>query len=149
MSNPSETLGPIRKQRERLADATDDLETAITSASGDREAWKVSVGDALTEMSAAVANHVKVTEEPDGLFSDITERSPRLINQIDRLKLEHSELQARVENLESLLDDNLDETRIEWIRIQAFELFHLVSMHRGKGSDLIYESYKFDIGDSE
>lgn len=149
MSDASETLEPIRAQRERLSNANDDLEEAITGPAGDADLWKTRVTEALVEMSAAVDNHVEMTEGDDGLYADIIERSPRLIHQIDRLKLEHDELKARVDNLESLLVGELGETQIDWIRDQAFELFDLVSRHRGRGSDLIYESYDFDIGESE
>lgn len=149
MSDPGETLGPIRQQRERLANAADELEEAVTSPAGDPMGWKAEVETALTEMAAAIDNHIAMTEGPDGLYEDIAERSPRLVNQIDRLKLEHVELRSRVVNLGTLLDNDLDETHIEWFRDQAFELFHLVSRHRSKGSDLIYESYDADIGDSE
>ncbi len=149
MSEPSETLGPIREQRERLATAADELEEAVTSPAGNAIAWRIGVDTALKEMVAAVANHVELTEGPDGVYSDVVDRTPRLYKKVERLKHEHGDLQLRVATLESAITGEIDETIVEWIRGQAYELFLLVSRHRSKAADLIFESYDSDIGESE
>lgn len=148
-TDPGEALAPIREQRERLANAADDLEQAITSASGDAETWREQVGDALGELDAALANHVEMTESDDGLYADILSTTPRLTNPINRLIHEHVDLKHRVATLGSLLDHDPAELQVDLIRDQAFELLAHISLHRSRGAELIFESYAFDIGSSE
>lgn len=148
-SDPGENLAPIRAQRERLANAADDLEQAITSASGDVVTWREQVEDALEELDAALANHIAMTETDDGLYADIVASAPRLINPINRLMHEHADLVHRVDSIKPLVASDPAELQVDLIRDQAFELLSHISLHRSRGAELIYESYAFDIGSSE
>lgn len=148
-TEPGEALGPIREQRERLANTADAFEQAITSSAGDVGPWKSLVQETLVEVGDALANHVEMTEGPDGLYTDVLERTPRLTYRVERLRDDHDDLRRRIAALEPLLAEPPSEPQVESIRDRGFELLEQISRHRSRGSDLIYESYDFDIGTGE
>lgn len=136
----------VKERRERLGDAANELERSLTRAAN-REDWRKGVQEALAEVGAALEAHVVEVESPEGLYTDIMERSPRLAHDIARLQGEHETMGGEVGALEELLaDPNSDP---EAVREQALRLLGDISRHRHRGADLIWSSYAFDIGEGD
>lgn len=143
-SDVSTALGGARERRERLAAAADGLEQAITRAPGDLPAWQQGVQAALDELRTTLVAHVDEVEAPDGLYTDISTRTPRLIHAIDRLRHDHLVLNDQVVELDGLVA--ADDVLVEAVRERALVLLTDISRHRHRGADLLWESYDVDIG---
>lgn len=141
-------LDEVRQRRDALLRAAGGLEAALAAPASDAR-WPERVGNALSRLQGALADHVAVTERPDGTLDEVRDRAPRLANQIDRLRGEHASMTAQVE----LLMDRIDRVPAERsaedsaaIREQALELLTAIGRHRQLGADLLYEAYNVDVG---
>ncbi len=145
--NTSPTIERVKERRERLGEAADDLERAITRSAGDQEAWKDGVQSALEEVHAALDAHIEEVEAPEGLYTEIMTRSPRLSHAITKLREEHGTMRDEVTGFEDALDSR--KTTVDDLRSRGLELLMDISRHRHRGADLIWESYNYDIGSGE
>lgn len=144
---PTTPLERVKVQRERLAEAADALERALTRPSGNEAAWRDATLVAADEVGASLAAHVDEVESADGLFAVIMSRSPRLAHEIERLRREHTNLGSEISELE-VLTRSADAT-VDDIRESALVLLADISRHRHRGADLIWESFDFDIGEGD
>jgi len=146
-SAPTTPIERAKVQRERLAEAADGLERAITRPSADEAAWRNGAGSALIEVRAALAAHIDAVESDDGLYADIMSRSARLAHSIDRLRSEHTKLGDEIDELDALLrsaDATVDESNES-----ALVLLADISRHRHHGANLVWDSYDLDIGEGD
>jgi hypothetical protein len=141
------TIDRLKERREALADAADHLEREITRASGDEEAWRAAVRVAVDEVGAALAEHIRETEAPGGLYDDIATRTPRLIHAVDRLRREHETMTLKAGQVSAALEGGL--VPVEDVREGCLALLTEVSRHRHRGADLLWEFYDVDIGSSD
>jgi hypothetical protein len=125
-----------------LLEAARALEQSTAGPAADPE-WRVEVDQRLSELAAAIAEHIDETEGPDGLLEEILGVAPRLANAISRLRAEHDDLGARVVELRDRL---ASDARVDEMRGDILSLLMALSHHRQRGSDLVYEAYKIDIG---
>jgi hypothetical protein len=157
MMGPDDKLTPAldaaRQRRKTLHDTLVHLEEAISSPAAGRIAdWTASVLKETIEVREAFAQHIVVTERPDGLYEEILERAPRLAGNVGKLKDEHPEIEKAVEEMVLRLEQTeiggvgwpLDDARDD---LQRF--IGRVIRHRQRGADLVWEAYNVDIGGLE
>jgi hypothetical protein len=149
----SQALHEARQRRQTLHDAIVHLEESISSpAAGRIPQWTASVLAEMERVRDAFAQHVLVTEKPDGLYDEILERAPRLEANVRRLREEHPEIVKGIEETITRLEHvdigkeawPLDEARDD---LQRF--IGSVIRHRQRGADLVWEAYNVDIGGIE
>lgn len=146
-------LRTARAQRADLRKAMIELERSLARPAPGRVAeWSDRVHDALVDLAAAFERHIAVTEGDDGFLAEIADHSPRLINAIQRLCLEHTRIRTV---LASTLDHirrlqvTAGDAEIAELREHVNELVTSLARHRQHGADLVYEAHAVDIGGSD
>jgi hypothetical protein len=140
-------LERARVQRERLAEAADALERALTRPAADGKAWRDGTGSALGEVRAALAAHVDAVESEDGLYTEIMIRSARLAHAIDRLRSDHTKLGDEISELDALVRS--PDATVDDVRESTLVLLADISRHRHQGANLVWDSYALDIGEGD
>lgn len=138
-----------RKRRQPLRAAASALELAIAAPAGTGEVWCKRVNKETLKVRRALEEHVEDVEGRDGLAEQIATDRPRVINQMNRLIAEHGELRARTAYvLEALgrVPATPGDNDVAAVREAVMALIGLISRHRQKGADLIFEAYNVDIG---
>ena len=146
-------LEQARQRRKTLHDALVHLEEALSSpAAGRIPDWTAGVLKEMVEVRDAFDLHVEATERPEGLYDEIFERAPRLALSVQKLRDEHPEIAAAVNQMVERLEQveiggiawPLDDARDD---LQRF--IGTVIKHRQRGADLVWEAYNVDIGGPE
>jgi hypothetical protein len=149
----SRALHEARERRKTLHDSLVHLEEAISSpAAGRIPAWTGTVLKEMGEVREAFAQHVLVTEKPDGLYDEILQRAPRLEGNVRRLREEHPEIVKSIEETTTRLehvDVGMDAWPLDAARDDLQRLMGSVIRHRQRGADLVWEAYNVDIGGIE
>jgi hypothetical protein len=124
------------------------LERALAAPIPGREAeWSDTLRKSLRRLQIDFAEHVAITEGPEGLYHDILASAPRLAYAVQRLLTEHQEVSAGVEALVLYLDDIHGQVEaLEAVRERANRLLGRLVRHRQRGADLVFEAYETDIG---
>jgi len=146
------TLAETARRRADLHAALVSLEKAISSPAVGRETdWSKDVLRNLQDLEHAIVEHVEVTERPDGLYDEISQKAPRLAGKIDQLRREHPELREGAEELVSRLEDTPvgDAWPLAEARDDLQRLLGRIVRHRQLGADLVWEAYNLDIGGIE
>jgi hypothetical protein len=140
----SDSLDQARDRRAGLRSTIDLVERALARPAGSRVAsWSEELDVQLGLMSAALDQHVAVTEGRDGLLADILEAAPRLSHRIDQAKKDHQRLRAQLDAV--LLSLPVDEEGLDAVRDDVLQLLGALVRHRQAGADLVYEAYQVDI----
>jgi len=149
MGDAPDTSAPLegaKQQRRSLRMAMADLEAALAGpASADTTAWGRSVEQATEGVRTAFARHVAVTEGPDGLFAEVTERAPRLAARVRKLCDEHVQLGGECDRLLQRLTALGDGDGVTEVRDAGVTLLAGIVRHRHGGADLVYDAYNVDI----
>ncbi len=140
-------LQSLRRHRAELRESMSALEQALAApAPIDPARWAQRVHVALVELSADFREHIDITEGPDGLYREVLATAPRMSGAVAQLTREHvlttnliDELLARVSTPEPGED-------VESVRALGTALLGRLVRHRQRGSDLVYETFEFDIG---
>jgi hypothetical protein len=90
---PMELLGGIQR-----------VEHAIQTPAGD-PAWRPTVSQAVAQLKAAFAAHVRETEGPSGLYAGVLGDAPRLAKGLYGLVGDHETVWEALDDLEGHLDD--------------------------------------------
>ncbi len=146
------TLAETARRRADLHHALVALEQAISRpAVGRGPDWAKDVLRDLEELGGAIDEHVEVTERPGGLYDEIAAKSPRLTNNIGRLREEHPMLRDGTRELiEKLRTTGVDDAwPLDQARDDLQRLLGRIVRHRQLGSDLVWEAYNLDIGGIE
>jgi hypothetical protein len=106
--------------------------------------WRCRLDERLAALHGSFAGHRRMTEGPDGLYTELLDHAPRLARQVHGLIREHAALTATVCTLQRRVDR--PECSVEELRGQASDLLRELSRHRQRGADLVYEAYATDIG---
>jgi hypothetical protein len=130
-----------RRHRATLLATIHDLERALATPLGD-PSWRPGVTDRLTVLRSAFAEHVVVTEGPDGLYAEILDHAPRLARGVQVLSREHAALMHAVDAVCARIGGAGPEELRGW----ASDLLRELSRHRQRGADLVYEAFETDIG---
>jgi antitoxin (DNA-binding transcriptional repressor) of toxin-antitoxin stability system len=137
------SLRVARQHRAALLRKIQLFERAIAAPAADPH-WRHRVRVRLGGLRAAFAEHVVVTEGPDGLYAELLEHAPRLARGVHVLIREHGAVVAAMSALQRWAD--LPETTAEQLRGWASDLLRELSRHRQRGADLVYQAYQLDIG---
>jgi hypothetical protein len=105
--------------------------------------WRDDFGERLIGLYRAFAEHVGLTEGPDGLYHELIDHAPRLAPGVHGLVRDHQHLLAAMEGLRAQVaaGPDMDELR-DWAGKLLDELYR----HRQRGADLVYEAYDTDLG---
>jgi hypothetical protein len=146
----SSLLRVARAQRADLRKAMINLERSLARPAPGRVAqWSDQVHEALIDLAATFERHIAVTEGDTGVLAEIGEHSPRLINAIERLCVEHDrirrELSSTLGHIRRLPAHASDDD-IEALRDHVTVLVTDLVRHRQHGSDLVWEAHAVDIG---
>lgn len=137
-------IAEARERRQPLHDAADALELAAAGPVGAGSIWQDRLRRELTNVAAALADHVEKTEGPDGLYRELTTVAPRISNDIRLLTADHAVIKGMIDEIEIAFDAEDVETAL--VREHITQLLGRITRHRQKGADMVYEAYQVDIG---
>lgn len=141
----STTIADVRERRDELRDRMGDLEDALASAVPGREqAWTGRVSQALDALDTALSVHVRVAEEPGGLFDQVMADAPRLEHAMAALRADHRRLAVAIGSLRGVVARQPTDTTAT--RADGLRLLDQLARHRHLGADLVYEAYMVDLG---
>jgi hypothetical protein len=148
--NPLVDLGSVpthltaaRWHRAALVPTIGSFERVLAEPAGG-ESLRARLSLGLHRLRSSFADHVVVTEGPDGLYAELLDHAPRLAPGVGVLVREHARVAAAIDALTGRLgapDADLDE-----IRSRSGRLLRHLCRHRQRGADLVYEAYDTDIG---
>ena len=129
---------------------------SVAVASCDDPTWRTQLSERLSTLRRAFAEHVGLTEGPDGLYHELLDQAPRLASGVDGLVREHRELLQAMEGLSARVEAGdgavvpeppvVRPEEIDQVRGWASELLRELHEHRQRGADLVYEAYGTDLG---
>jgi hypothetical protein len=139
-------LAAVRRRRAELRETLGALECALATAAGRPVVWGEQVLKAVSRLEGDFAEHVEVTEGPDGLHQSILAGDLRLANQVGALTAEHAEIAAGIAALAVAVEPPVTDADVTDVRERGTTLLARIARHRQRGADLIYEAYQTDIG---
>lgn len=140
-------LDAVRRRRAELRETLGALEQALAAAASGRAViWGERVHAALVEVAEDFAQHIEVTEGPDGLHQAILAGDLRLTNAVDALTAEHQQIATQIAALLADTEPPVTATDVADVRERSTRMLGHVIRHRQRGADLIYEAYQTDIG---
>jgi len=140
-------LDLIRHRRAELREAMGGVESALAApAPGRAAAWAEQAGVALGQLHSDFAEHIAVTEGPDGLYTDVLASAPRLSNAIRRLGAEHTQIAADLNAIAERMTSVASQEDVEAVRTATTSLLARLVRHRQRGADLVFEAYQVDVG---
>lgn len=131
----------IATRRRDLREAMEILEASVARASKLAD-WNERVEEALANLEAALERHVAETEADDGLFDEVTQRSPHLAPAVEGLRAEHDEMLAKCREA---LDFAPGQPDAGELRSKVLAVLGLVAIHRQTGAELLFDAYNVDI----
>lgn len=148
MTQPGKSLEVARERRHDLREVLGELEAALAvPAAADPSSWVDNTVKVVLRLRDEFDIHIDVTEGPGGLYEECIDAAPRVAAQIGLLTKEHRKLAAAIDlGIEALEAGDADLARIDAIRDQLLELLRLLSRHRQRGADLVWDAYNIDIG---
>jgi hypothetical protein len=147
MTDPEQyTLDEVRRRREGVRAAVDELERALAApAAGRPKEWSARVQGQIAALRRAWAHHVNVTEAEGGLFEQVVVQAPRLDPQIQKLRKDHLSVdEALTEMAGRRAGDDPDADAAELGEL-ALAVMGRIVRHRNQGAGLLYEAYCVDI----
>ena len=144
---PSDRLARAKTRRHWLRSAMAGSEAAVAGPSS-RQGWLSEVNASLAELRLALDEHIAEVEGPDGLLAEIIQSTPRLASEVEILRREHRQLVTAVARAQEIsraveTDPSPDPLRL---RRAVTTLLGRLTLHRQRGSDLVFEAYNVDIG---
>ena len=140
-------LEAVRRRRADLREVLSAFEDALAApATGRAVIWGERVHEIVGDLVVEFAEHVDVTEGPDGLHQAILAAAVRLANAVDALTEEHGVIAAEIAELVAATEPPVSAEDVAAIREQGTQLLGHIVRHRQRGADLIYEAYDTDIG---
>ena len=140
----SEAIHEAKAVRVHVRDCMTDLEGVLAGPVGADEAvWWDRMLVSLGGLREAFRRHVVVPEAPGGVLDEIVATAPRLGPARDRLIHDHVAIKAA---LNRLFQPTLPPGGVPAAREAALDLLGLLSRHRHRGADFVYDVYDFDIG---
>lgn len=137
------SIPAARRYRASLLPDIQVLERALAVAPVD-PAWRCKLAVRLGALHGTFAEHMVVTEGPDGLYAELLDHAPRLARAVRLLTREHGAVAATIAGLRRRVD--LPETDVDELRGRGDDLLRALSRHRQRGADLVYQAYQLDIG---
>jgi hypothetical protein len=146
MSEPDQ-LGAARLRRLSLRAWMGTVEAALATPAVTRiAAWRQDVLGALYGLETCLREHTAATEGPAGFHADMVTAAPRLANAVERLAVEHVTMDAALRALLAETSTAASDSDVDGVRDRGTALLTLLSKHRQRGADLIFEAYEADLG---
>jgi hypothetical protein len=146
-------LDAALRRRAELHDSTKSLIRALEAASPGREqGWLQRVSDALAVLREDFTEHVEMNEASDGIHAEMLHVQPRLASRVRRLAEDHVVISDRIDAAMALVsrEESVDtRTQVAEVRDACTQVVALITRHRQRSSDLVYEAYNTDIGIGE
>jgi hypothetical protein len=111
--------------------------------------WRDQLDHRLTGLRRAFAEHVGVTEGPEGLYHELVDQAPRLAAGVHGLMRDHRALLSAMDGLRARVCPGTPdgvEPDVDQLLRRAHQLIQHLYEHRQRGADLVYEAYGTDIG---
>ncbi len=134
-------LTTARRHRAELLETMHAVERALAAPAAE-PGWRGAVTARLGILQSAFAEHVRLTEGPEGLYAELLEYAPRLAYRVRSLVREHGTLAMSINAVCSRVGSAAPEDMRGW----GSNLLRDLSRHRQRGADLVYEAYATDIG---
>lgn len=106
--------------------------------------WRENVLLRLRPVGQGFAEHVRVTEGPGGLYRELLTHSPRLDHRVRLLTREHSAIVAAMMAVQRVAER--PEASLDELRHRASHLLRVLTRHRRRGADLLWQAYQTDLG---
>jgi hypothetical protein len=148
-ANPTQTfadavsLQVARRHRAALLRDIHSFEQALATPAAE-PGWREKVSTRLHSLRGAFAEHIVVTEGPDGLYHELLDAAPRLCRHVSVLVREHAAIATALAALQQRVDSPGALT--EDVRCWSGDLLRELSRHRQRGADLVYDAFQTDIG---
>jgi len=140
-------LEVVRRRREELRETLAQVEQALASpATGRAAAWGVRVRAAIAALLEEFAEHVVITEGPDGLHQAILAGDLRLANAVSALTADHTVIATGIAELLGATQPPVTGENVDDIRVRGTRLTARIARHRQRGADLVYEAFDTDLG---
>jgi citrate synthase len=141
-------LERVRARRAQLHESLSAVDLALESPIAHEDVWRERVSAAMGELQHDFADHVELTEGPDGFYDRISASAPRLEPAIERLRREHVEVAASISRALIVLEPGSPVADVPRLREELTVLVGTLRRHRQAGGDLVYEAYEVDLGGS-
>ncbi|MFQ5517334.1 MAG: hypothetical protein ACE5E8_07150, partial [Acidimicrobiia bacterium] len=138
-----------RRKREVLHQAMIDLEAAYT-APWKADSWASNLLARLGGIERAIREHAEEVESADGVIARVLEDAPRLSTAGEILVEDHARMIDKTRQVTQLvqgLASPLDREVVGGVRDSVLELLGMISLHRQRGANMVYEAYLVDIGE--
>lgn len=143
-------LDAVRARRQSLRAAMGAFEAALAApAVGRISVWTSGLVVALQQLDTRLKEHVAATEGPDGFHNQIVTASPRLYHAVTVLVADHQRATELLDHLRRATNHARTDAQVNDIREQGTGMLALLTKHRQRGADLIYEAYQRDMEGGE
>jgi hypothetical protein len=116
---------------------------ALGTSSADRD-WHTRLRGLLDPLRVAFAEHRAATEGATGLYADLVNEAPRLVNTVHVLVAEHDGLDTAMARLADSAEARDADPQV--LRRHTLDVLVGLTRHRQQDADLVYEAYATDIG---
>ncbi|MGQ5263711.1 hypothetical protein ACTWLT_23520 [Micromonospora sp. ZYX-F-536] len=106
--------------------------------------WRERVLVRLRPVGQGFAEHVRVTEGPNGLYRELLTHAPRLDHGVRLLTREHAAIVAALLAVQRVAEQ--PEVSPDELRGRAGCLLRTLARHRRRGADLLWQAYQTDLG---
>ena len=148
--SPSFVLDAAVSRRGELHASADGLSQALSMPyEGREDAWLRASNQALRLVRQDIEEHIATTESGSGIHQEIISLEPRLASTVARLTTDHEVLLDRTATMAVLFITALTtpmDICVAALRDEGQVVVDLLTRHRQRGADLVYEAYAFDIG---
>jgi hypothetical protein len=119
------------------------LARALATPAGEPR-WREHLVVQLGPVRRGFAEHVRLTEGPNGRYAELLDQAPRLDRGVRRLTHEHAAIAAALVALQRAAE--LPAVPPEEVRERVGHLRRALDRHRQRGADLLWEAYQTDLG---
>ncbi len=143
----TEASDSAARDRGRLIALMNNLESALAAASFQREDdWNVVVQGELEQLQLALRDSRSELNSNEGLFAEIAADHPRLINRMENLKQEFSDLERQIKTLRDQFKKLDQVPEVADIRERLSWLLKALRHAQAKENELVFEAIGRDLG---
>jgi hypothetical protein len=113
-----------------------------SAAPGRERQWHDRVFSDLAEVHAALEQHAGSAEAPHGVFAEISETQPAVLQRVEQLRREHADLLQQIQSLQRRFAPGGEAglPQVADVRQEAARLLGALRQHQALEADLILES---------
>ncbi len=141
---PGDALQLARTLRAGLRDAVSSLEDAAAGPAAD-PGWRSTLSARIHDVRTALITHIDEVEADGGLLDQAVAAVPGLAPAAAQVRDDHGLLCEEVDQVLDMVDPTHGEDD-DRVRETVLDLMRMISRHRQRGADLVYEAWHLDIG---